>query len=404
MIRITDIHLVDKYMDQVEDILIDNGKILAIGKEKIEAIIQSRALVEVAEKELLPTEESQQKVNTVLVWEGKGKYLSPSFVDLHFHLRNPGQEHKQTFEEASQAAIRGGYTKVVAMANTVPIVDSIERIEMVENGMNNLPLKVIQTAAVSVDLRGQEVVDFKKLREKTFIFSDDGRNVDRADIMEQALIKSKELDFIIMDHDEPETQMVIRNIELAKKTQGRIHFCHISKKESIDAIVVAKKEQKNITFEVSPHHIFSTNLDYRVNPPIGNEEDQEAILRAIQQGQVDAIATDHAPHTQEDKAKGAPGIVTIETAFSMVRKIFSDHGISLQTQITLMSNNPSEILGVDNRLAEGAEANLVIYSDQETRIDSSRFATRSKNTPFDGWESRGKVEYTIVEGRVYTNL
>lgn len=404
MIRITDIHLVDKYMDQVEDILIDNGKILAIGKEKIEAIIQSRALVEVAEKELLPTEESQQKDNTVLVWEGKGKYLSPSFVDLHFHLRNPGQEHKQTFEEASQAAIRGGYTKVVAMANTVPIVDSIERIEMVENGMNNLPLKVIQTAAVSVDLRGQEVVDFEKLREKTFIFSDDGRNVDRADIMEQALIKSKELDFIIMDHDEPETQMVIRNIELAKKTQGRIHFCHISKKESIDAIVKAKKEQKNITFEVSPHHIFSTNLDYRVNPPIGNEEDQKAILRAIQQGQVDAIATDHAPHTQEDKAKGAPGIVTIETAFSMVRKIFSDHGISLQTQITLMSNNPSEILGVDNRLAEGAEANLVIYSDQETRIDSSRFATRSKNTPFDGWESRGKVEYTIVEGRVYTNL
>lgn len=404
MIRITDIHLVDKYMDQVEDILIDSGKILAIGKEKIEAIIQSRALVEVSEKELLPTEESQQKDNTVLVWEGKGKYLSPSFVDLHFHLRNPGQEHKQTFEEASQAAIRGGYTKVVAMANTVPIVDSIERIEMVENGMNNLPLKVIQTAAVSVDLRGQEVVDFEKLREKTFIFSDDGRNVDRADIMEQALIKSKELDFIIMDHDEPETQMVIRNIELAKKTQGRIHFCHISKKESIDAIVEAKKEQKNITFEVSPHHIFSTNLDYRVNPPIGNEEDQKAILRAIQQGQVDAIATDHAPHTQEDKAKGAPGIVTIETAFSMVRKIFSDHGISLQTQITLMSNNPSEILGVDNRLAEGAEANLVIYSDQETRIDSSRFATRSKNTPFDGWESRGKVEYTIVEGRVYTNL
>lgn len=404
MIRITDIHLVDKYMDQVEDILIDSGKILAIGKEKIEAIIQSRALVEVSEKELLPTEESQQKDNTVLVWEGKGKYLSPSFVDLHFHLRNPGQEHKQTFEEASQAAIRGGYTKVVAMANTVPIVDSIERIEMVENSMNNLPLKVIQTAAVSVDLRGQEVVDFKKLREKTFIFSDDGRNVDRADIMEQALIKSKELDFIIMDHDEPETQMVIRNIELAKKTQGRIHFCHISKKESIDAIVEAKKEQKNITFEVSPHHIFSTNLDYRVNPPIGNEEDQKAILRAIQQGQVDAIATDHAPHTQEDKAKGAPGIVTIETAFSMVRKIFSDHGISLQTQITLMSNNPSEILGVDNRLAEGAEANLVIYSDQETRIDSSRFATRSKNTPFDGWESRGKVEYTIVEGRVYTNL
>ncbi len=383
MIRIKNIHIIDKYTDIVDDVLIAGEKIELIGKEKIDARLQGE------EVEMI---------------DGEGKYLSPSFVDLHFHLRNPGQEHKQTFEEASNACIRGGYTKVVAMANTVPIVDSIERIEMVERGMQNLPLEVVQTSAVSVDLRGQQVVDFENLRKKTFVFSDDGRNVDREDVMEQALLKSKELDFMILDHDEPESEMVIRNIELARKTGGRLHFCHISKKESIEAIIKAKEDGLNVSFEFSPHHIFSKNLDYRVNPPIGNDEDNAAILQAIKDGKVDAIATDHAPHTAEDKQKGAPGIANIETAFAMVRKIFADENIPLRTQIALMSNNPSEMLRVDNRIREGARADLVIFNDEIYPIDSSRFVTRSKNTPFDDWMARGKVEYTFVGGVPYKNF
>lgn len=407
MIRINNVRIIDKYIDTTDDVLIENDKLKWIGKEKIDSYLSGRTFEEVSEEIFFESkkifENQKDSEYVLLVMDGSDKYLSPSFVDLHFHLRNPGQAHKQTYEEASDAAIRGGFTKVVAMANTVPIIDSVERIGMVEQGMKNLPLEVVQTAAVSVDLRGQKVVDFETLRKKTFVFSDDGRNVDRADVMEEALIRSKELDFIIMDHDEPETEMVVRNIELARKTGGRIHFCHISKKESVEAIVKAKADGLAVTFEVSPHHIFSTDLDYRVNPPIGNQADNRAILEAIKKGEVDAIATDHAPHTEEDKQKGAPGIANTETAFGMVRKIFDREKISIRTQITLMSNNPSEILRIDNRIAEGARADLVLYNDEEYTIDREKFATRSKNTPFDGWKAKGIIEYTFVGGTAYKN-
>ena len=383
MIRINNIHLIDKYTDCVDDVLIVGDKIERIGKEKIDSQL------------------NKEKVDEIKIIDGSGKYLSPSFVDLHFHLRNPGQEYKQTFEEASEAAIRGGYTKVVAMANTNPIADSVEVLDMVQEGMKNLPLTVVQCGAVTVGLKGEQTVDFAKLREKTFIFSDDGRNVDSADIMERALELSLEHDFIIMDHDEPESEMVIRNLELARKTGGRLHFCHISEKKSIEAILKAKEDGLNISYEVSPHHIFSKNNDYRVNPPIGTSEDNEAILYAVKNNLVDAIATDHAPHTEEDKAKGAPGICNIETAFSMVRKVLAENEISLRQQIALMSNNPSELLGVDNRLAEGNRADLVIFSDKESVIDKESFATRSRNTPFDGQAVRGVIEYTVVGGVLY---
>ncbi len=383
MIRINNIHLIDKYIDTVDDVLIVGDKIECIGRDKIE-----QKLIE-------------NNTDEIKIIDGSGKYLSPSFVDLHFHLRNPGQEYKQTFEEASAASIRGGYTKVVAMANTKPIADNTEVLDAVQEGMKNLPLEVIQCGAVTMGLKGEELVDFAKLREKTFIFSDDGRNVDSADIMEEALRLSLVHDFIIMDHDEPESEMVIRNIELARKTGGRLHFCHISEKKSIDAILKAKEDKLNITYEVSPHHIYSKNNDYRVNPPIGTDEDNEAILYVVKNNLVDTIATDHAPHTEEDKQKGAPGICNIETAFGMVRKVFAAENISLRQQIALMSNNPSELLGVDNRIVEGNRADLVIFSDRESSIDKETFATRSKNTPFDGQPIRGVIEYTIAGGVLY---
>lgn len=412
MIRINNVRIIDKYIDRTEDVLIDGEKILLIGKEKIDEKLAGMHPEILTEKDL-EEKEIVQKPNglcqdafandKLLVLNGEGRYLSPSFVDLHFHLRNPGQEYKQTFEEASAACIRGGYTKVVAMANTKPTADSPEVLDAVAEGMKDLPLEVIQTSAVTIGLKGEETVDFEEMRKKTFVFSDDGRNVDSVEILEKALEKSKELDFIIMDHDEPESDMVIRNIEVARKTGGRLHFCHISEKRSIDAIVKAKQDGLNVTFEVSPHHIFSSDLSYRVNPPIGTAEDNQAILAAVKNGQVDAIATDHAPHTQEDKEKGAPGIANIETAFGMIRKVFSDCDIPLQTQIGLMSNAPSEILGVDNRIREGARADLVLYNDEEYKIDSVSFVTRSKNTPYDGWEAKGIIEYTFAGGKLYKN-
>ena len=290
------------------------------------------------------------------------------------------------------------------MANTKPIVDEPHLIDVVNESMSKLPLEVIQVSAVSKGLLGKETVNFEEMRKKTFIFSDDGRNIDGEDILKKALKYSHELDFIIMDHDEPETEMVKRNISILKKIGcGRIHFCHISKKESIEEILAAKSQNLNITFEVSPHHIFSKNLDYKVNPPIGSEEDNKAIIEVIKNNLVDAIATDHAPHSKEDKKNGAPGIANIETAFSMVRKIFKENDISIQRQIELMSNNPSEILGVDNRIKEGADANLIIYNDSKWLINSESFLTSSKNTPFDKMEVLGLIEYTIVGGKLYDN-
>lgn len=383
MIRINNINIIDKYINIIDDVLICNDKIQYIGKEKIDKFVG-------------------EKDYTII--DGSGKFLSPSLVDLHFHLRNPGQSYKQTYKEASDAAIKGGYTKVVAMANTKPVVDKPEIIDEVNEGMKSLPLKVLQASAISKNLSGEECVDFEKMFEKTFLFSDDGKNIDKEEILIEALKKSSDLGFIILDHNEPETEMIKRNLDILRNIKcGRIHFCHVSKKESIEEIKKAKKEKLNISFEVSPHHIFSTNLDYKVNPPIGNDEDNMYILDAIKNNFVDAIATDHAPHSVEDKEKGAPGIANIETAFSMVRKIFCDNNISLQKQIELMSNNPSEIIGVDNRIKEGNVADLIIYNNKKWKINKNKFSTSSKNTPFDNMEVISEIEYTIIGGKIYDN-
>lgn len=387
MLLIKDIRIVDKYMNAKDSVLIEDGVIKLIGTAKIKIYLEESGI-------------SMERINTI---EGAGRFLSPSLVDLHFHLRNPGLSYKQTYEEASNAAIRGGYTKVVAMANTIPVCDSLEIIDQVETAMKDLPLTVVQAGAISVGLNGRENVDYKKLREATFIFSDDGKNVDNPQIMKLALEKSRELDFIIMDHDEPETENVVRNIALARETRGRLHFCHISKKESIEAIIKAKEDGLDMTYEITPHHIFDFDNDYRVNPPIGSRGDWEAIIDAVKNNKVDAIGTDHAPHSDEDKANGAPGIANIETSFGMVRKIFSENGISIKRQIELMSNNPSEILGTDNRIKEGNRADLIIYNDNKSMIDKEKFVTRSKNTPFDKMEIKGIIEYTIVGGKLYDN-
>ena len=385
MLLIKDIRIVDKYKNAKDSVLIEDGYIKLIGSAKIKTYLEESGL-------------NREDISTI---EGAGRFLSPSLVDLHFHLRNPGLSYKQTYEEASKSAIRGGYTTVVAMANTLPVCDRVEIIKEVKEAMKDLPLTVIQAGALSVGLSGTENVDYKKLREQTFVFSDDGKNVDSPEIMRSALKESRELDFIIMDHDEPETENVVRNIGLARETRGRLHFCHISKKESIEAINKAKEEGLDITYEITPHHIFAYDNDYKVNPPMGNSEDWEAIIEAARNNQVDAIGTDHAPHSDEDKANGAPGIANIETSFGMVRKIFSENGISIKRQIELMSNNPSEILGIDNRIKEGNQANLIIYNDNESYIQKEKFATRSKNTPFDKMEIKGIIEYTIVGGKLY---
>ena len=386
MILIKNAVLTDEHIEINDDILIEGKLIKYIGKDKIESFIKNG-----------------EKADLKVI-DAQGRYLLPSFTDMHFHLRNPGLEYKQTYKEANDACLRGGYTRVVAMANTVPVADCSEVIQTVADSMRDLPLEVIQIASVTKNLQGKELVDFEELMKYTDIFSDDGKNVDNPEILREALKKSAELGFTILDHDEPETEMVRRNLQILRETGGNLHFCHISRKESMQLIIKAKAEGLKVTVEVTPHHLFSHGLDYRVNPPIASEEDVKFLIESIRDGHVDVIGTDHAPHTDEDKANGAPGIINIETAYAMIRKVFKENAISMKTLAKLMSNNPSFMTGTDSHIREGSEANLVILSDEAWKIDSTKFVTRSRNTPYDGWEVVGKVEYTIAKGEiVYDN-
>ncbi|MGL5440053.1 MAG: dihydroorotase [Filifactoraceae bacterium] len=357
---------------EVTDILIEDGKIVKIGRDIV-----------------------RHKVQLI---DGTGLIALPCFIDMHFHLRNPGFGYKQTYEEANKACVKGGYSHVVAMANTCPVADSKEIIEEVMSATCGMDFKVKQIASVSKGLKGKELVDFKSLRKYTNMFSDDGKNIDDPELMRKALKLSKEMDFIVLDHSEPEMDMVYRNIGLVEETGGRLHFCHISKKESMEAIIQAKAKGLNITVEVSPHHLFASNLDYKVNPMIGTDEDRRFLIKAIKNGHVDCIGTDHAPHSKEDKTKGAPGIANIETAFAMVWKVFKENSISLDKLKQLMSIYPGRMLGMDVELKEGNLGNIVLFRDETTFIDKKRFFTRSVNTPFDGWEACGIIEKTIIKG------
>lgn len=362
------------------DILIENSFIRCIGEKSRDYVFAYKGELETI--------------------DAGGAYVLPAFIDSHFHLRNPGQEQKQTYEEAALACVKGGYQAFVAMANTNPVVDSVDLIQELESNMAKHPVRLYQASAISRGLLGKTPVDFELNAKRTRFFSDDGKNVDDPMLMALALKASKDYNFIVMDHSEPETEMVVRNIDLAKKTGGNLHFCHVSKKESVAAIMRAKDGGLNISFELTPHHLFSSDLNYRVNPPIGNKEDREFLLKAVKEGYVDTIGTDHAPHTAEDKAAGSPGISNVETAYSMVRYALYEYGIGMETLEKLMCRNAGAMLGINASIEEGAFANLVIVDDEPTVIDVGAFVGRSKNSPYDGYAARGKVLYTINAGRV----
>lgn len=395
--HLTNCHIVDSEKNFFDDLLIKNGKIKRIGKDKIE-----QYLYEYKQKYHIPgfhprDNEQVEKIDL------NRKMVMPSFVDLHFHLRNPGQEHKESLETGNTAAIKGGYTHILAMANTKPVIDSKELVEQMMNANAMLnQCELYQASAVTKGLLGQQMVDFKNIRHLTRFFSDDGRNIDDAEIMEKALRFSKELDFVILDHSEEETEMVRRNVTLAKKTGGNLHLCHVSKKASMQEIIRAKEEGAcNITVEVTPHHLFADGLDYKVNPPFAQKEDREFLIWATQEGYVDAIATDHAPHTLEDKQKGAPGISGIETSLGLVYEVFMKNDMSMQQMSRLMSFQPMRFLGEQERsMQEGMPADLVVIEEGRFVIDTAEFLSKGKNTPFEGKPVHARAWMTMKAGKI----
>ena len=385
--------IVDAAHDFYGDIYIENGKIKEISEEIIKG-----------------------DVETI---DALGKVLMPSFIDTHTHFRDPGLTYKEDIETGSKAAVRGGYTGVCLMANTKPIVSDKETLDFVRNRSKEVGLvDVHQCVSVTKDFDGvtlEHLESFKEDKELKAI-SDDGKGVVSNEAMRRALELTKETGWVVMSHAEcpefskldmrlAEDMMTIRDVELAKYTGGRLHMCHVSTVKSMKAIIDAKMEGANVTCEVTPHHIFLTQdiSNYRVNPPIREKEDVEYIHWAIKHGYVDTIGTDHAPHTKEDKENGAPGMVGLETSFPICYTSLVKHGdISLNKLSEIMSKNGANLLGMNKGTVEiGKDGDLVLVDlDKKIKVDSSKFASKGRNTPYEGMEFYGEVLMTIKSGKI----
>ncbi|BES66810.1 dihydroorotase [Gottschalkiaceae bacterium SANA] len=378
MKKYINLHLVDANVDSFGDLWVnEEGKI-----EKI--VLRSSIRKESEEGD----------------FDGWGLTCMPSFIDLHGHFREPGQERKETIQSGIQSAAKGGFGLVVAMANTTPICDEAELIQANQEKARRLgQAEYLQVSALTIGF-GESPVDYTAIRPLTRLFSNDGKPIDRPSVMVKALEDSLKHDFLLMVHQEPEEEMIRRDLLLAEAVGGNLHICHVSTKESVDLIRSAKKRGVKVTCEVTPHHLYCANETYRVNPPFGTEVDRQALMDGLKDGSIDCVATDHAPHTEEDKAAGSPGITGYDAAFSLVRTALPD--ASLCEISKWMSANPAAILGADRRNAEGRlevgkEANFVFLRPDQPRILNT-FYSKSDNTPFVGDKVLGVIEQTIRKG------
>ncbi|GAA0085238.1 dihydroorotase [Clostridium sp. CTA-7] len=385
--------VVDCSQDFIGDVYIENGKIkeigLNIGKDNVECI------------------------------DAKGLTLMPGFVDTHAHFREPGLTYKEDIETGSKAALRGGYTGVCLMANTQPICSSKEVLEKVRSREKELNLiDLHQCVSVTKGFDGKDITHLDEFStdNKLKAISDDGVGVMDSEIMYKAMLKAKENGWVIMSHAEDhsfsdidmriaENIMTLRDIYLAKETGARLHMSHVSTKEAIKYLKEAKGKYNNITCEVTPHHICLTKdvNNYRVNPPIREKEDVKEVIRAIKDGIVDCIGTDHAPHTKEDKEKGSPGMVGLETALPICYTSLVKSGeINLNKLSEIMSKNGAKILGMNKGIiSPGIDGDLVILDlGKKITVNSKEFHSKAQNTPFEGMEFYGEVQMTIKSGKI----
>ena len=377
------------------------------------------------------------------VVDASGKIVMPGAIDLHVHLRDMEQAYKETIESGTKAARTGGVTTMFTMANTVPPLCNRENILKYQELIKNARVETHVIGAITKDLKGKELADIDEYPELGIRFiSDDGWDINDSSIYEQALLKAKEHDFVLIPHPEmddigvggvvnegkvskalgvpgqpnaKEYKAVERGIELSKKTGGRIHMTHIGTKESVDLVRQAKKETDLVTCDATPHHFSLTEDECltmgtlaKVNPPLRTEEDRQAVLGAIKDGTVDFIVTDHAPHSEEEKGedflKAAFGISQIETSVpATITELHFKQGIPLIDVIALMTIRPARFAKLrQGRLQEGYPADITIVDLEEERVvDRMKFVSKGKNTPFHGKTLRGWPVATIVRGALY---
>ena len=360
--------------------------------------------------------------DNVQILNCEGKILMPAFIDTHAHFRDPGLTWKEDIETGSKAALRGGYTGVCLMANTKPICSSKETLEYVRKKSKELNLiDIHQCLSVTKNFDGITLSHLEALQNDPEIkaISDDGVGVSNSNTMLEAMKIAKKNNWVIMSHAESpefskvdmriaENMMTIRDVELAKLSKARLHMCHVSTKEAIKCVIDGKMSGANITLEVTPHHIALTREinDYRVNPPIREKEDVDAIVSAIKLGMVDTIGTDHAPHTEEEKKNGSPGMVGIETAFSVCyTKLVKENTVSLNKLSELMSYNPAKLIGMNKgKISVGIDGDLVLIDiNKKIRINPEKFESKGRNTPFDGMGFYGEILTTKKAGEIKYN-
>lgn len=380
---------------------------------------------------------------SVEVIDADGNHIFPGFVDMHVHFREPGFEYKETIKTGSLAAAKGGYTSVAVMPNTKPVIDSIDSLDMLKKIISkDSNINILPIGSATIGEKGIELTDIEGLFKNGIRgLSDDGQPIMDKKLMEIATIKANELGIPIMIHSEDkrfvndgcinegevsrklgvrgisrkaENLMIARDIEIAKMLNLKIHICHVSTKEAIEMIRKAKKEGVMVTCEVAPHHFSITEeivLEKKsigkVNPPLRTHEDVEEIIKGIKDGTVDAIATDHAPHSEEEKSKdleSAPfGLSGIELAFPLTNTYLLEKGIiDIYQMIELMSLKPGNLLGIKGiGFSKGNIADITIVDmDEEFEVRKEDLVSKGKNTPFIGAKLKGKVKYTIVGGRI----
>ncbi|HII4457293.1 TPA: dihydroorotase [Clostridium perfringens] len=354
--------------------------------------------------------------------DGKGLVLMPAFIDTHAHFRDPGFEYKEDIESGSKAAVRGGYTTVTLMPNTKPVCSSKEILDYVVNKGKEVGLvDLYQTVSITKNLSGEEINHLREFEGNPNVkaITDDGKGVSDSKIMMEAMKIAKENNWIVMSHAESpefskvdmrlaENMMTWRDITLAKFVDCRLHMSHVSTKEAMKYIIEGKNDGVKVTCEITPHHLALNNKisNYRVNPPIREEEDVNFLIKAIKMNYVDCIGTDHAPHSKEDKEKGAPGMIGIEQAFSICyTKLVKENHISLNKLSQLMSGNAAKLLNINKgKLQPGFLGDLVLIDLNKKRIFKEEdIVSRSKNTPFNGMEFYGDVVVTIKNGKIVYN-
>ncbi|MEI8129081.1 MAG: dihydroorotase, partial [bacterium] len=344
-----------------------------------------------------------------------GMIISSGLVDMHCHLREPGLEYKETIQTGIESALNGGFTAICPMANTSPVVDNVETLKYTIDTAKNIGFYPI--CAVTKGLQGQELTDFDALKNNGAIaFSDDGRPLENLEMLEKAL-KTGEL---IISHAENlellgnqlcESVAVAKELEILGKVGGRLHFAHISTARSIELIRQAKIEGLNVTCETAPHYFSFTKDDetedgrFKMNPPLATQADLTAVIEGLKDGTIDCIATDHAPHSLEEKTKPfaeSPfGVVGFETALGLSLKLVEDGHLTINQVIEKLSVNPAKILGLKNhgQVKIGEVANLTIIDPNiKYKIKAEEFKTKCKITPFEGIELKGKAIGVVVKG------